>query len=79
MTEETAPDQQTSGEHPEADDAPETAEDIGQSVDENTGPAGATSPPDETKDATRPPSNPEVDDQKVADRSEEFEQAGGGH
>lgn len=54
-------------------------EELSQTGEENTGPSGATSPPDATEDATRPPSNPEPDEGKVEDAREQFEQAGGGH
>lgn len=40
---------------------------------------GITGPPDETKDATTPPGNGEVDEQALEESTEKLDQAGGGH
>lgn len=38
-----------------------------------------TSPPDPTHEATRPPGNPDVDQEAVDKGEEKLKQAGGGH
>lgn len=53
-----------------------------QNADEinQEGPAeGITSPEQDTKDATTPPGNPEVDQDKLAAAEDELGKAGGGH
>ena len=38
-----------------------------------------TAPPEETKDATTPPGNPETDEEALEEGKDRLEQAGGGH
>jgi hypothetical protein len=38
-----------------------------------------TGPSEETKDATTPPGNPEVDEEALEEGQDRLEQAGGGH
>ena len=40
---------------------------------------GITGPPDDTKDATTPPGNADVDERAVEEGEDKLGQAGGGH
>jgi|tagenome__1003787_1003787.scaffolds.fasta_scaffold17699699_1 hypothetical protein len=53
----------------------------GESVDQQGSDEGITSPPDAAHpgEATRPPGNPDADQQAVQESEEKLDQAGGGH